>query len=232
MNILLVCTGNTCRSAMAAPLLRQRLEAAGIAGEHDVRSAGVAAQPGQPATKGTVVALQARGLDGEAHQSSLVDDSLIRWADLILTMGQSHKRAILERHMEALEKTFTLKEFVDDDPQTVKILEEMDKLQAEAQTKQALFVTEHADEIERLQQQYQERGGDPATEKELAALQQRLEDSVREESGRMMELMAQLPDYDIADPYGGQQHVYENTAREIEGLLDRLVAKVKELPLS
>lgn len=228
MNILFVCTGNTCRSAMAAPLFTERLSQAGLTDQITVRSAGVAAMAGQPASAGAQTALQARGLDGTAHQATLIDETLIDWADLILTMSQSHKRAILERHMDALEKTFTLKEFVDDDPATVAILEEMDKLQAEAQTKQALFVTEHADTIERLQQQYQERGGDPATEQELAALQQQLEDTIRPESDRMMQLVHQLPDYDISDPYGGQQHIYEATAKEIEGLLDKLIIKLKD----
>ena len=187
MNLLFVCTGNTCRSAMAEPLMRARLERAGLG-----------------------------------------DRIAVRWADLILTMGQSHKRAILERHMEAFDKTFTLKEFVDDDPKHLGIFEEMDRLHAEAQTKQALFLAEHEEEIEQLQQQYQAGGGDAATEKALADLQRRLEATVQAESERMMELAQQLPNYDIADPFGGPQSVYDKTAQEIEAALDQLVEKLKE----
>ena len=228
MNLLFVCTGNTCRSAMAEPLMRARLERAGLGDRIAVRSAGVSAAAGAPASQGAANVLNARGMDGAAHMASRVDDELVRWADLILTMGQSHKRAILERHMVAFDKTFTLKEFVDDDPKHLAIFEEMDRLQAEAQTKQALFLAEHEAEIERLQQRYQTGGGDAAMEKELADLQRRLEATVQAESERMMELAHQLPDYEIADPYGGPQSVYDKTAEEIEAALDKLVARLKE----
>ncbi|KEO83355.1 low molecular weight protein arginine phosphatase [Tumebacillus flagellatus] len=229
MNLLFVCTGNTCRSAMAEPLMRKRLAAAGLENEVEVRSAGIAAFAGQPASKGAKHVLTAQGLDGDAHMATPLDDELVRWADLILTMSQSHKRAILERHFDALEKTFQLKEFVDDDPESVKILDMMDELQAEAQTKQALFMAEHADELDSLQQRYADSGGqDPTVDAELAALQQRLEESVQAEAEKMMELASKLPDYDIADPYGSDLPVYEQTARELEIALDKLVVRLKE----
>jgi protein-tyrosine-phosphatase len=227
MNLLFVCTGNTCRSAMSEPLMRQRLEQAGLGSRITVRSAGVAAYAGQSASKGTQNVLAARGLDGGAHSATQLDDKLVGWADLILTMSQSHKRAILERHIEALDKIFTLKEFVDDDPRNLAIFDEMAELQAEAQTKQALFLGEHADKLDDLQLRYQQ-GGDPMVELELQALQQQLEESVRAESERMMELAGQLPDFDIADPYGGEQAVYDRCAEEIEALLEKLVVRLKE----
>ncbi|MCX7569562.1 low molecular weight protein arginine phosphatase [Tumebacillus sp. DT12] len=227
MNLLFVCTGNTCRSAMAEPMMRRRLEGAGLAGKWEVRSAGVAAYAGQSASQGAREALRTRGVDGESHQATLLDEELVKWADLILTMSQSHKRAILERHIEALDKTFTLKEFVDDDPEHERIFEEMAQIQAEAQTKQALFLAEHADEIESLQERYG-LGADAQIEQELAALQQRLEESVTAEAERMNQLAQQLPSFDIADPYGGPAAVYESTAAEIEGLLDKLVERLKE----
>jgi protein-tyrosine-phosphatase len=226
MNLLFVCTGNTCRSAMAEPLMRRRLEAAGLGEKVEVRSAGVAAMPGSPASKGAVSVLNAKGLDGNAHMATLLDRELVGWADLILTMGQSHKRAILERYIEALDKTFTLKEYVDDDPRNRQILEEMAQVQAEAQTKQSLFLAEHAEEVDALQQRYQ--SGDQEAGQELLKLQEKLEAAVAEESRRMVELMGQLPNYDIADPFGGSQQVYEETAKEIEGLLEKLVEKLKD----
>ena len=228
MNLLFVCTGNTCRSAMAEPLMRARLEKAGLGERIAVRSAGVAADAGAPASAGAANVLNARGMDGAAHMASKVDEELVRWADLILTMGQSHKRAILERHMDAFDKTFTLKEFVDDDPRHLAIFEEMDQLQAEAQTKQALFLAENEDAIEKLQQRYQTGGGDASVEQELAELQSRLEETVQAEVARMTELAQQLPNYDIADPFGGPQSVYDKTAQEIEAALDKLVVRLKD----
>jgi protein-tyrosine-phosphatase len=227
MNLLFVCTGNTCRSAMAEPLMRHRLEQAGLADRIQVRSAGVAAYAGQSASKGAKEVLRARGLDGDAHQATPLSAELVHWADLILTMSQSHKRAILERHIEALDKTFTLKEYVHDDPEHKRIFEEMAQLQAEAQRKQAQFLSEHAEEIARLQERYQ-KGDDPTVKQELAALQQRLEQAVQQESERMLELSRQLPSFDIADPYGGPTSLYESTAVEIEQLLDKLVEKLRE----
>lgn len=227
MNLLFVCTGNTCRSAMAEPLMRMRLNQEGLGDQVEVRSAGVGTAGGQAASQGTKHVLQARGLDGDAHMSSRVDDELVKWADLILTMSNSHKRAILERHIEAFDKTFLLKEFLDDDPKSLQIFEEMDRLQAEAQTKQALFLSEHADELERLQERYQE-GADEQAEQELTALQEQLEASVQAESERMLELVGQLPDYEISDPYGGTQEEYDACAVELERLLDKLVVRLQE----
>jgi protein-tyrosine-phosphatase len=227
MNVLFVCTGNTCRSAMAEPMMKKRLAEAGLANKVEVRSAGVAAHGGSAASSGARAALRARGLNGEAHQATRLDGKLVQWADLILTMSQSHKRAILERHIDAMEKTFTLKEFVDDDPRNLEILDRMAQLQAEAQTKQALFMAEHAEELEKLQERYRS-GGDRTVERELMALQQRLEESVREEAKEMQALMGKLPSYDVEDPYGGSHQVYEETAREIEGLLDKLVERLRE----
>ena len=43
MNILFVCTGNTCRSPMAAALMKRRMEREGIPGKAE--SAGLAAEP-------------------------------------------------------------------------------------------------------------------------------------------------------------------------------------------
>ncbi|MFD2170208.1 low molecular weight protein arginine phosphatase [Tumebacillus lipolyticus] len=224
MKLLFVCTGNTCRSAMAEPLMRKRLQQAGLGGRVEVRSAGVAAMSGSPASQGAINVLKAKGLDGAAHAASPLDRELVDWADLILTMGQSHKRAILERYIEALDKTCTLKEFVDDDPQNLAILDEMGALQAEAQMKQSLFLMERADEVQSIQERYQ-RGAQGA-EQELMRLQQQLEATVEAESSRMMELMGQLPDYEIADPFGGSQQVYDACAVEIDTLLAKLIQKL------
>lgn len=94
-NILFVCTGNTCRSPMAEAVARSELERRGW--KHvRATSAGISAFPGSRASDAAVVAGNELGLDLRGHRSRLIDPDLVDWADLILTMGVSHLRAIEE----------------------------------------------------------------------------------------------------------------------------------------
>jgi protein-tyrosine-phosphatase len=109
--VLVVCTGNTCRSPMVQVLLQRRLaDAVGCRIEEltdaglMVISAGLAATPGEAASPAAVEAMQARGLDLSHHESRPVSDVLVRFADVILTMTRSHREAILCQWPEAEDK--------------------------------------------------------------------------------------------------------------------------------
>ena len=115
--ILLVCSGNTCRSpmgeAVARDLLARRrglggdeLEAAGVR----VISAGLYASAGSPATAEAVDVLRERGLDLSSHRSQPLTPQLVLEADVIYTMTRDHRRAILEMLPSAADKTHTLEE--------------------------------------------------------------------------------------------------------------------------
>lgn len=93
--VLLVCSGNTCRSPMAEALLRRALEQHGPTGV-TVSSAGTGASPGAPASEGAyLVALEA-GLDLSAHRARLLTAEMVRESRLILAMSRSHLRRAVE----------------------------------------------------------------------------------------------------------------------------------------
>lgn len=111
MNILFVCTGNTCRSAMAQALFEQMLQEES-ANQISVRSAGVAAGTGALATPFAVQALEELGIDLTRHRARNVDNCLVDWADLILTMTRRHQQIICETFPQASDKIKVLKVFV------------------------------------------------------------------------------------------------------------------------
>ncbi len=113
-SIVLVCTGNTCRSPMAEALLKRQLDQrlgnspSGTIIPH-VTSVGLAAMPGEPASLQAVEVMKERGLDISDHSSQPFGEQIIRSADLILTMTQSHRNAILTRWPEAQSRVHTLR---------------------------------------------------------------------------------------------------------------------------
>ncbi|HLT58589.1 MAG: low molecular weight protein arginine phosphatase [Limnochordales bacterium] len=115
--ILLVCTGNTCRSPMAGAILRDLLAERARDGSSRfvVDTAGTRAEPDQPAHEDAVAVMQEQGLDLSGHRTQPLTQDMVAQADLILTMTKAHKEQVLRMHPRAAEKTFTLKEFAHDD---------------------------------------------------------------------------------------------------------------------
>lgn len=153
--VLFVCTGNTCRSPMAEAILRKKLTEQGLE-QIQVQSAGVAAAAETPASKGAMAALNNRQIDAFGHKSRLFIQETGNWADLILTMTQSHKHFLLAQFPDMRDKVYTLKEYVS-------------------------------------------------------------------ETGE-----AGVPNYDIADPFGGSLDVYEACAEELEQAIDALIIRLDE----
>lgn len=111
-HVVLVCTGNTCRSPMAECLTRRfladrlgctidQLEERGVL----VSSAGLAAMPGGRASAEAVAVMKEYGLDLSSHESQPLTDSLVRQADAILTMTRAHRDAIVGHWPEAASRT-------------------------------------------------------------------------------------------------------------------------------
>lgn len=84
--ILFVCTGNTCRSPMAAALAR--------AWGWDAQSAGLSVWPGSPASFQAQRAVRRYGADLSGHRAQPVTESLVRSAEIIYAMSADHARAL------------------------------------------------------------------------------------------------------------------------------------------
>src|SRR6478609_526924 len=106
--IVLVCTGNTCRSPMAEALLKKRvadrlgckieeLDDRGVV----VMSAGISAPPGGRAAAEAIVTMKERGLDLTQHESQPLSERLIKFADCIITMTAGHRDAIWQAWPDA-----------------------------------------------------------------------------------------------------------------------------------
>lgn len=144
--ITFVCTGNTCRSPMAEVIARKWL----IDNDIDsvvVESAGILANQGQGASEGARWAASEGGVDLDHHGATLLTRRLVEESDLILTMSESHRLALLD--LGAGDKVHRLRD----------------------------FAREHGD---------------------------------------------------VLDPFGGPDHVYEATFREIHGLVEKAFERLRE----
>ena len=92
VRVLFVCTGNTCRSPLAAAALRAELGSDGDLVE--VTSAGVAAMDGQPASDGTRDVAARSGIDLSSHRSRRTTAPLARAADIAFVMEPQHRVAL------------------------------------------------------------------------------------------------------------------------------------------
>jgi protein-tyrosine phosphatase len=110
--ILVVCTGNVCRSPMAEGFLRAALverlgEAAPV-----VSSAGTAGWDGSGAMEESIRSAEERGVDIRAHQARKLHGAMLEDADLILCMAAEHRESIVGAMPDLETKTFTIKELV------------------------------------------------------------------------------------------------------------------------
>ena len=108
MNILFVCTGNTCRSPLAEAIARKVVIERGLT-DVEVGSAGVSAFEGGSASDGALlVGIEGR-VDVASHRSRQLTRALVAEADLVLGMGPQHVA-----HAESLGgegKSFLLTEY-------------------------------------------------------------------------------------------------------------------------
>lgn len=110
IEILTVCTGNICRSPLAAVLLRARLASL----EPRVHSAGTYGLDSAPMTaeaQRLAVEFGASGDDAAAHRSRYLTEAMLRTPDLVLAMSREHRRRVVELAPSRLRAAFTVREF-------------------------------------------------------------------------------------------------------------------------
>jgi protein-tyrosine-phosphatase len=95
VKVLVVCTGNVCRSPMAAAILRRCLAERGAEGV-EVASAGTAPWDGAPASEGSYLVSLEHGLDLSDHRARQLTADLVAGADLVLGMGAQHVERVVQ----------------------------------------------------------------------------------------------------------------------------------------
>lgn len=93
LQVLFVCTGNTCRSPMAEGCLRHILPKI-WKDRVVVRSCGTGAMPGMPAMGNSQQAAAQNGFDISQHRSSACTKDKVRQSDLIIAMEEKHRQDI------------------------------------------------------------------------------------------------------------------------------------------
>ena len=106
-HLLIVCTGNTCRSPLAEAIVRRLIAARGL--DVTVASAGTSASEGMPASDGSLLVGLERSLDLSLHRARLLTRERLAEADLVLAMAMHHVERAGELGGEG--KAFLLTDF-------------------------------------------------------------------------------------------------------------------------
>lgn len=105
--ILVVCTGNVCRS----PYL-ERMLAAALPGV-SVSSAGTTALVGDDIEPRVASLLIERGVNSTGFASRQLQAGMAENADLVIAVSREHQRKVLRLAPRAMRRTFTLRELAD-----------------------------------------------------------------------------------------------------------------------
>lgn len=105
VRVCFVCTGNTCRSPMAAAVLNLLGKGAYVA-----ESAGIAACEGDRIAENAVLALKDAGIEStednnyEAHRAKNINITTVEACDRLVAISASHRMALICAFPEAVDK--------------------------------------------------------------------------------------------------------------------------------
>ena len=106
-NILVVCVGNICRSPIAEAALTQQYP------NKTIDSAGLSAVVGNGADPNALAVMSELGIDMSAHIAKQINETLVKRADLILTMSNNQSKWIEDRWPHCRGKTFRIGHWID-----------------------------------------------------------------------------------------------------------------------
>jgi protein-tyrosine phosphatase len=107
VRVLVVCTGNICRSPVIEAVLRERIP--GL----ELSSAGTRAEAGRPLHPLTADAMTGLGLEVPLHRSRVLGPEVVRDVELVVTAERAHRAPVLALRPDLLRLTFTFAELVD-----------------------------------------------------------------------------------------------------------------------
>ncbi|HCT64019.1 MAG TPA: hypothetical protein DIC60_01895 [Lachnospiraceae bacterium] len=107
MNILFVCTGNTCRSPMAEAIAKSIFPE----DKYNIMSAGLSVTENEPASENAILAAKKLGFDLKEHRATQITQNLVKEADIIFAMTIGHKQAIANAFNSLGVPVFTLAEY-------------------------------------------------------------------------------------------------------------------------
>lgn len=111
-SILVVCTGNVCRSPIAEGMLRSILQTRFGDAAPSVASAGTAGWVGSAADPSSIAAAAELGTDISAHRARHLEPHDVADASLVLAMATEHRDAASRLFPGTVGRIFTLKELV------------------------------------------------------------------------------------------------------------------------
>lgn len=98
-SILVVCTGNICRSPVAEAMLKAHFP------DKQIQSAGLNALVGESVDSCMSSLAEADGLEIESHKARQLTVSMLRWAELVLVMTDDQRHSVASLYPASTGKT-------------------------------------------------------------------------------------------------------------------------------